>query len=72
MGAASGEVAIRAGDVYGPAVNLASRLADMAKPRRLLVAPGFAKQLEGQFETKQGSPLELKGIGEIQPLEIAF
>ena len=38
-GLATGEVLIRGGDYYGPIVNLASRLAELAVPRELLVTP---------------------------------
>jgi adenylate cyclase len=70
MGAADGEVAARAGDVYGPAVNLASRLADLAEPGQLLAAPDLAKQLSDEFEIREQSVQEVKGIGEIRPAEV--
>jgi len=38
-GLATGEVLMRGGDYYGPIVNLASRLAELAVPRELLVTP---------------------------------
>ncbi len=36
IGIASGEVIVRGGDIYGPPVNLASRLCDVAKPSSIL------------------------------------
>ena len=41
-GLACGEVIIRSGDYYGPIVNLAARLAELAVPRELLVTPEVA------------------------------
>ncbi|MEM8922903.1 MAG: adenylate/guanylate cyclase domain-containing protein [Actinomycetota bacterium] len=42
-GLAYGEVLVRGGDYYGAVVNLASRLADAAAPRELLVTEPFAE-----------------------------
>jgi adenylate cyclase len=41
-GLAYGEVLLRGGDYYGPVVNLAARLADLAVPNELLVTPEVA------------------------------
>ena len=41
-GLAYGDVLVRGGDYYGQIVNLASRLADDAQPRELLVSEAFA------------------------------
>ena len=41
---AAGELLFRGGDYYGPIVNLAARLADLAVPRELLVTPEVAAQ----------------------------
>ena len=41
-GLAYGEVLLRSGDYYGPVVNLAARLADLAVPNELLVTPEVA------------------------------
>jgi len=41
-GLAHGEVLLRGGDYYGPVVNLAARLAELAVPNELLVTPEVA------------------------------
>jgi class 3 adenylate cyclase len=41
---ATGELVIRGGDYYGPVVNLASRLAELAVPRELLVTAEVAAE----------------------------
>jgi adenylate cyclase len=46
-GVASGPVLVRLGDVFGEPVNLASRLADEARPDAVLVDRVVADQLEG-------------------------
>jgi adenylate cyclase len=43
-GLASGEVLPRGGDYYGPTVNLAARLAEIAVPGELLVTPEVAAE----------------------------
>jgi adenylate cyclase len=67
-GMASGPVISRAGDLYGNAVNLASRVTGVARPASVLctedvrdAAPdGFAWSFAGRFR--------LKGVGDRQPL----
>ena len=41
---ASGELLFRSGDYYGPIVNLAARLADLAVPHEILVTPEVAER----------------------------
>ena len=45
-GIAVGEVLTRGGDYYGPVVNLASRIADMAVPNEILVTPDMRERAE--------------------------
>jgi adenylate cyclase len=42
---AAGELLFRGGDYYGPIVNLAARLADLAVPHEVLVTPEVAQQV---------------------------
>jgi adenylate cyclase len=70
MGVASGEVAARAGDVYGPAVNLASRLADLAQPGQLLGCAELPDLLDDSYELRPQPASEIKGIGRYRPVEI--
>lgn len=48
VGLALGQVLTRLGDVYGPAVNLASRLTSLAKPGTVLVDRDLAEALGGE------------------------
>jgi adenylate cyclase len=70
VGVAAGEVVARAGDVYGPAVNRASRLVDAAGEGQLLAAPEIAQELGEGFELHELEPVELKGVGEVRPVEV--
>lgn len=46
-GCAAGPVIFRDGDYYGPVVNLASRLAELAAPGQVLVSEAMREQLRG-------------------------
>ena len=66
-GLASGETLMRCGDYYGPIVNLAARIADLAVPREILVTPAVVEGTRGapyRFET--AGRRTLKGIDEPQ------
>jgi class 3 adenylate cyclase len=70
-GLAVGEILTRGGDYYGPVVNVASRIADLAVPNEILVTPELRDRAE-----KSSAPLTfdpagrrlLKGFDE--PLEL--
>lgn len=70
-----GRVLSRSGDIFGPSVNLASRLADVAPPgtvvlddvsAALLEAGGF----EGQLLPQQ--PVAVQGLGTIRPVQLSW
>jgi hypothetical protein len=46
VGIASGEVIVRGGDIYGPPVNLAGRLCDVAKPSSVLTTARVHEDFE--------------------------
>ena len=63
VGLAQGEVITRYGDCYGPVVNRAARLVDVAPPRSILVTPEVAaRAVEFSFEPRE--PILVKGIDE--------
>jgi adenylate cyclase len=57
-GLAVGEILTRGGDYYGPVVNLASRIADLAVPNEILVTPDLRARAE-----KALAPLEFDAAG---------
>lgn len=62
---ASGELLFRGGDYYGPIVNLAARLADLAVPHELLVTPAVAAQVPAQgLRFEPAGKRMLKGFDE--------
>ena len=62
---ASGELLFRGGDYYGPIVNLAARLADLAVPHELLVTPQVAAEVaDGRFRFEPAGKRMLKGFDE--------
>jgi adenylate cyclase len=71
-GMAYGEVVARLGDVFGPTVNIASRLTSIARPDSLLVDEGAADQLaddEG-FEVHRLRRTSVKGYSRLQPFVV--
>jgi adenylate cyclase len=69
-GIAFGEVLARYGDYYGPTVNLASRLCDVAPAGAVLVTAEAAAQAPS-FEFEQLPPTPLKGVEQtVKPLRL--
>ena len=65
VGLAAGPVLAWEGDLFGPTVNLASRLVGLARPNTALVSEGVAQHLEGHpvFTVRRLPPVNLKGLG---------
>ncbi|MGH3158978.1 MAG: adenylate/guanylate cyclase domain-containing protein, partial [Streptosporangiaceae bacterium] len=63
VGIALGQVLTRLGDVYGPAVNVASRLTSLAKPGTVLVDKELAQALAGEpaFRLQARRPATVRG-----------
>ncbi|MCL2803280.1 MAG: adenylate/guanylate cyclase domain-containing protein [Micrococcales bacterium] len=69
VGLAWGRVLGRFGDLFGPPVNLASRLADLAGPRQVVVDQATAVVLndEVDLQLQPCEPVELAGVGLVKP-----
>jgi adenylate cyclase len=67
-GVAFGPVLPRAGDVYGHAVNLASRVTGLARPGSVLCTAEVRDAAAEDFDWSYASRHRLKGIGETIPL----
>ena len=65
VGLALGPALSFEGDLFGPTVNLASRLVNIARPGTVLISDELAEQLQGlpAFVLRSLRPLRLKGIG---------
>lgn len=50
-------------DVWGDAVNMASRLEGLSAPGRILICPGCQVALQGAFELEPRGTIEIKGVG---------
>ncbi|WGL52658.1 adenylate/guanylate cyclase domain-containing protein [Nocardioides sp. BP30] len=71
-GLAYGEVVSRLGDVFGPTVNIASRLTSIARPDALLVdesAASALREVDG-FEVKSLRRTSVKGYSRLQPFVV--
>jgi adenylate cyclase len=68
-GLARGPVLFWEGDLFGPTVNLASRLVNLARPRTVLVAEELGEQLRDDpaFALRHLRPVRLQGIGRVRP-----
>jgi adenylate cyclase len=64
-GVSVGSVLARDGDYYGPTVNLAARIVDIARPSRVVVSDELHHALvhSGHFVFRRLPPKRLKGIG---------
>ena len=71
VGLASGSVVMRLGDVFGPPVNLASRLTGVARRNRVIVDQATADLLPSdQFETRPLPARPVRGFGLIEPVAV--
>lgn len=72
-GLAYGDVVARLGDVFGPTVNIASRLTSVARPCAVLVDDGAHDALaargdgSGRFELRRLRRTSVKGYSKLQP-----
>jgi adenylate cyclase len=69
VGLATGPTLSWEGDLFGPTVNLASRLVNLARPGAVLVSAELGERLrdDPRFELKQLRPVALHGIGRVRP-----
>ena len=68
VGLAYGDVMARLGDVFGPVVNIASRLTSLARPGKVLVDRGMyaeLKPLEDQFRLRRSRTATVKGYSRL-------
>lgn len=71
VGLASGSVVMRLGDVYGPPVNLAARLTQVARRNRVMVDSATAEQLPSdQFESRRLTARPVRGFGLVEPVHV--
>ena len=68
VGVASGPTLAWEGDLFGPTVNLASRLADLARPATVVVSDELGTRLQehGGFELRRLRGIALKGVGRVR------
>ena len=68
VGLAYGEVMNRLGDVYGPVVNVASRLTSLARPGRILVDRGMDAALREheEFRLKRSRTATVRGYNRLE------
>jgi class 3 adenylate cyclase len=52
-------------DIFGPAVNLASRLENLADPMQILVCPATADRIRDEFIVADAGVADLRGFGEV-------
>ncbi|GEA83355.1 adenylate cyclase [Cellulomonas gelida] len=72
VGLVWGRVLSRFGDVFGPSVNLAARLTDIADPSSVLTDVATAAALRGdpRFSLVEQPPRELQGLGSVTPVQL--
>ncbi|HPU12812.1 MAG TPA: adenylate/guanylate cyclase domain-containing protein [Aeromicrobium sp.] len=70
VGLATGSVLSRLGDVFGPPVNLAARLSQVARANRVLVDQATADKLGDAFDTRTMPPRLIKGFGNLSPITV--
>jgi adenylate cyclase len=69
IGLAFGPTLSWEGDLYGPTVNLASRLVNFARPGTVLIADELGERLadDPRFELRHLRPVPLQGVGRVRP-----
>ena len=68
VGVASGSTLAWEGDLFGPTVNLASRLVNIARPATILVSEEVGRDLRAEpaFELRHLRPVKLEGVGRLR------
>ncbi len=69
-GLAGGTTLVREGDYYGPAVNMAARLTDQARPWTVLADDELTDDLEDRFDLVRTGPLRVRGVGLRRPVRV--
>jgi adenylate cyclase len=74
IGIAWGHVLKRFGDVYGPVVNIASRLTSAAKPGTVLVDRELSTVLAGEptMRLRRGRPISVRGYSRLSPSRLTW
>ncbi|MDF9717999.1 adenylate/guanylate cyclase domain-containing protein [Nocardioides sp. ChNu-153] len=71
VGMATGHVVTRLGDVFGPPVNLASRLTNIARRNRMIIDHETARLLpRSDFETRLLPARPVRGFGLLEPVTV--
>jgi adenylate cyclase len=72
VGVAFGNLLARLGDLYGEPVNLASRLASVARPGSVLIDRELAAELDGddRYRVRRVPPRPVRGYALLQPLRL--
>lgn len=71
VGLSTGSVVMRLGDVFGPPVNMASRLTAVARRNRIIVDGTTAGLLPSdQFETRSLPARPVRGFGLVEPVAV--
>jgi adenylate cyclase len=72
VGLATGPVVMRLGDVFGPPVNLASRLTAVARRNRVIVDERTARALRelGGYALRPLTERVMRGFGHVQPIGV--
>jgi adenylate cyclase len=69
-GLAFGRTLVREGDYFGPTVNLAARLTDLARPWKVLADESLEAVLAERFTVQAIRPVHVRGLGKRQPLTV--
>ncbi|MDX1511721.1 MAG: adenylate/guanylate cyclase domain-containing protein [Nitriliruptorales bacterium] len=69
-GMSYGATLVREGDYFGPAVNLAARLTDLARPWKMLVDEELEAELMDDYKVQPIRPVHVRGLGKRQPLTV--
>lgn len=69
-GMGRGSTLVREGDYYGPAVNMAARLTDQARPWTVLADDDLADGLRERFDVVRTGPLRIRGLGVRRPVRV--
>lgn len=71
LGLASGPVAMRLGDVFGPPVNMAARLTSVARRNRVIIDQATADRLpDDRFEVRRLPARPVRGFGLVEPIAV--